>query len=170
ATGGTSLYNAVYAVDGRIGYVGPDVIPSLTDATKVAKVKSFSPDEVSVQATLETAAPPTGAAAENPANWVPVFGNPSAGYPIAGYTNFVFGQCYKNATFGANVRGFLTRHYGSTVVNGVEQGPNDAAIRAHKFIPLTKAWRDAVRARFATATNAGAVNNPSTCSGIGRPL
>ncbi|MEC4337474.1 substrate-binding domain-containing protein [Stenotrophomonas pavanii] len=170
ATGGTALYNAVYAADGRIGYVGPDVIPSLTDATKVAKVKGFSPDEVSVQATLETAAPPTGAAAENPANWVPVFGNPSAGYPIAGYTNFVFGQCYKNATVGANVRGFLTRHYGSTVVNGVEQGPNDAAIRAHKFIPLTKAWRDAVRARFATATNAGAVNNPSTCSGIGRPL
>ncbi|TGW16365.1 alkaline phosphatase [Stenotrophomonas maltophilia] len=170
ATGGTALYNAVYAADGRVGYVGPDVIPSLTDATKVAKVKGFSPDEVSVQATLETAAPPTGAAAENPANWVPVFGNPSAGYPIAGYTNFVFGQCYKNATVGANVRGFLTRHYGSVVVNGVEQGPNDAAIRAHKFIPLTKAWRDAVRARFATATNAGAVNNPSTCSGIGRPL
>ncbi|MBW8775690.1 MAG: substrate-binding domain-containing protein [Stenotrophomonas sp.] len=170
ATGGTALYNAVYATDGRVGYVGPDVIPSLTDATKVAKVKGFSPDEVSVQATLETAAPPTGAAAENPANWVPVFGNPSAGYPIAGYTNFVFGQCYKNATVGANVRGFLTRHYGSVVVNGVEQGPNDVAIRAHKFIPLTKAWRDAVRARFATATNAGAVNNPSTCSGIGRPL
>ncbi|CAM4133120.1 alkaline phosphatase [Stenotrophomonas lactitubi] len=170
ATGGTSLYNAVYAVDGRVGYVGPDVIPSLVDATKVAKVKGFSPDEVSVQATLETAAPPTGAAAENPANWVPVFGNPSAGYPIAGYTNFVFGQCYKNATVGANVRGFLTRHYGSVVVAGVEQGPNDAAIRAHKFIPLTKAWRDAVRTRFATASNAGAVNNPSTCSGIGRPL
>ncbi|EPJ6836970.1 substrate-binding domain-containing protein [Stenotrophomonas maltophilia] len=170
ATGGTALYNAVYAADGRVGYVGPDVIPSLTDATKVAKVKGFSPDEVSVQATLETAAPPTGAAAENPANWVPVFGNPSAGYPIAGYTNFVFGQCYKNATVGANVRGFLTRHYGSVVVNGVEQGPNDAAIRAHKFIPLTKAWRDAVRTRFATASNAGAVNNPSTCSGIGRPL
>ncbi|WP_432591995.1 substrate-binding domain-containing protein [Stenotrophomonas maltophilia] len=170
ATGGTALYNAVYAADGRVGYVGPDVIPSLTDATKVAKVKGFSPDEVSVQATLETAAPPTGAAAENPANWVPVFGNPSAGYPIAGYTNFVFGQCYKNATVGANVRGFLTRHYGSVVVNGVEQGPNDDAIRAHKFIPLTKAWRDAVRTRFATASNAGAVNNPSTCSGIGRPL
>ncbi|XFC39253.1 substrate-binding domain-containing protein [Stenotrophomonas indicatrix] len=170
ATGGTSVYNAVYAADGRIGYVGPDVIPSLTDATKVAKVKGFSPDEVSVQATLETAAPPTGTAAENPANWVPVFGNPSAGYPIAGYTNFVFGQCYKNATVGANVRGFLTRHYGSVVVAGVEQGPNDAAIRAHKFIPLTKAWRDAVRTRFATATNAGAVNNPSTCAGIGRPL
>ncbi|MBN5029726.1 substrate-binding domain-containing protein [Stenotrophomonas maltophilia] len=170
ATGGTALYNAVYAADGRVGYVGPDVIPSLTDATKVAKVKGFSPDEVSVQATLETAAPPSGAAAENPANWVPVFGNPSAGYPIAGYTNFVFGQCYKNATVGANVRGFLTRHYGSVMVNGVEQGPNDAAIRAHKFIPLTKAWRDAVRTRFATASNAGAVNNPSTCSGIGRPL
>ncbi|CAH0155791.1 substrate-binding domain-containing protein [Stenotrophomonas lactitubi] len=170
ATGGTSLYNAVYAADGRVGYVGPDVIPSLVDATKVAKVKGFSPDEVSVQATLETAAPPTGAAAENPANWVPVFGNPSAGYPIAGYTNFVFGQCYKNATVGANVRGFLTRHYGSVVVAGVEQGPNDAAIRAHKFIPLTKAWRDAVRTRFATASNAGAVNNPSTCASIGRPL
>ena len=113
ATGGTALYNAVYAVDGRVGYVGPDVIPSLTDATKIAKVKGFSPDEVSVQATLETAAPPTGAAAENPANWVPVFGNPNAGYPIAGYTNFVFGQCYKNGTVGANVRAF--RHVTTAV-------------------------------------------------------
>jgi hypothetical protein len=66
ATGGTSLYNTVYAAEGRIGYVGPDVIPNLTDATKVAKVKGFSPDEVSVQATLDTVAPPTGTDAETP--------------------------------------------------------------------------------------------------------
>ncbi|MBE7901678.1 alkaline phosphatase, partial [Paenibacillus polymyxa] len=62
ATGGTALYNAVYAADGRIGYVGPDVIPNLQDATKVAKLKGYSPDEVSVAATLNTIAPPSSAA------------------------------------------------------------------------------------------------------------
>lgn len=165
ATGGTSLYNAVYAADGRIGYVGPDVIPSLTDATKVAKVKGFSPDQVSVQATLDTVAPPTGTAAENPANWVPVFGNPSAGYPIAGYTNLVIGQCYKDSAVATSLRGFLARHYPATYPAAYE-----ASITGHGFIPLTKAWRDAIRNRFVLASSAAGLNNPSTCSGIGRPL
>lgn len=170
ATGGTALYNAVYAQAGRIGYVGPDVIPSLTDATKVAKVKGFSPDQVSVQATLETVAPPTGTAAENPANWVPVFGNPSAGYPIAGYTNLVIGQCYKDSTVANSLRGFLMRHYATDYTATPALVAHAKAITDHGFIPLTKVWRDAIRNRFVLAGNAAGLNNPSTCAGIGRPL
>lgn len=61
-------------------------IPNLKDATKVAKLKGYSPDEVSVAATLNTIAPPSTAAdIANPAKWVPVFTNPSAGYPIDPY-------------------------------------------------------------------------------------
>ncbi|WMJ69397.1 substrate-binding domain-containing protein [Stenotrophomonas sp. 24(2023)] len=163
ATGGTALYNTVYAADGRIGYVGPDVIPSLTDATKVAKVKGKSPDEVSVLATLDTIDPPTGDAALDPANWVPVFGNPSEGYPIAGYTNLVLGQCYKNATVASNLRTFLLSHYSSA-------GGSNTAIRAHGFIPLTQAWRDAIRNRFVLAGSSAGLNNPGACGSIGRPL
>lgn len=175
ATGGSALYSTVQAAVGRIGYVSPDAIPAadnteaarqaaLSDATKVAKVKGYSPNEVDVQATLESAAPPSGAAASDPANWVPVFGNPTTGYPIAGYTNLVFGQCYKNSTVANNLRTFLMGHY-----NAGTSGTNDTAVRAHGFIPLTKTWREAIRARFVLAGNAAALNNPSTCANIGRP-
>ncbi|EOW2136555.1 substrate-binding domain-containing protein [Stenotrophomonas sp. GD03908] len=176
ATGGSALYSTVQAAVGRIGYVSPDAIPAadnteaarqaaLSDATKVAKVKGYSPNEVDVQATLESAAPPSGADASDPAKWVPVFGNPANGYPIAGYTNLVFGQCYKATAVANSLRGFLMNHY-----NAGTNGTNDAAVRAHGFIPLTKTWREAIRARFVLAGNAAALNNPSTCANIGRPL
>ncbi len=163
ATGGTSLYNRVYQVAGAIGYVGPDVIPNLQDATKVAKVKGFSPDEVSVAATLNTIAPPTGADISNPAKWVPVFTNPTAGYPIAGYTNLVFAQCYRTLPQRQAVRNFLEKHYNLGV-----DGNNDAAVRAHGFIPLTQTWREAVANNLISATPATGLGNASTCAGIGR--
>jgi len=154
------LYASVYATANAVGYVGPDMIPSLTDATKVARLRGFSPSEVSVQATLDTVAPPTGAAAADPLNWVPVFTNPSTGYPIAGYTNFFLGQCYKNAAVATSLRTTLQKHY---------TGGNDTAIRAHGFIPLTSTWRTAVLQRFVLQSNAAAINNVSTCGTIGQP-
>ncbi|ELC7366847.1 substrate-binding domain-containing protein [Stenotrophomonas maltophilia] len=170
ASGDAAVYAAIFTTVGTIGYTGPDLSLDLSDATRVAQVKGFSPKDVSTQATLDNVPPPAGAAAENPANWVPWFGNPSSGYPIVGTTNLLFGQCYKDVLLAARVRGALSRLYGSVVVNGVEQGPNDAAIGAHNFIPLNKAWRDAIRMRFVAASNPAALNNPGTCSGIGRPL
>ncbi len=165
--GDAASYAMVMAGDGRIGYTGPDVISNLADATKVATVKGYSPTDVSAQATIESVAPPVGAAAENPASWIPVLANPSAGYPIVGLTNLVFGQCYKNKVVAASLRGFLLTHYGSTQVGG--QGPNDVAIRSHGFYPLPKMWRDAVRTRFAIPVSAWGLNNPGACNGIGRP-
>lgn len=157
------LYDAVYlpANAGAFGYVGPDVIPVLDDATKVAKLRGFSPDEVSVQATLNTVAPPTGTAANDPLNWVPVFTNPSTGYPIAGYTNFIIGQCYKDGAVADALRTTLRKHY----TNG-----NETAIRDHGFIPLTTAWMNAINARFIAPGNLAALNNATTCANIGRPL
>lgn len=169
SVGDVALYNMVMAGDGRIGYVGPDVIANLSDATKVATVKGYDPSAVSIQATIETITPPVGAAAENPANWVPVFSNPSAGYPIVGLTNLVFGQCYKNTIAAANLRRFLLIHYGSEQVNGLERGRNDLAVQSHGFYPLPKMWRDAIRTRFAIPVSAWGLNNPGTCNGIGRP-
>ncbi|MBA0434573.1 alkaline phosphatase [Stenotrophomonas maltophilia] len=168
--GDVALYNAVLVGDGRIGYTGPDVVANLSDATKVATVKGYSPAEVSLQATIETVSPPTGAAANDPANWVPVFGNPSVGYPIVGLTNLIIGQCYQNRMVGNSLRRFLLTHYGSAQVGGVEQGRNDVAVRSHGFYPLPTSWRDAIRTRFALAGNAAGLNNPAVCNGIGRPL
>ncbi|WP_049411976.1 substrate-binding domain-containing protein [Stenotrophomonas maltophilia] len=169
SVGDVALYNMVMAGDGRIGYVGPDVIANLSDATKVATVKGYDPTAVSAQATIETIAPPVGAAAENPANWVPVFANPSVGYPIVGLTNLVFGQCYKNTIAAANLRRFLLTHYGSDQVSGPGQGRNDLAVLNHGFYPLPRMWRDAIRTRFAVPVSTSGLNHPGVCNAIGRP-
>jgi len=167
ATGGTALYNTVFAVEGRIGYVGPDVIADLDDATRIATLRGFSPNEVNVSATLGSVAPPsTAQELANPSRWVPVFTNPTQGYPIAGYTNFVIGQCYKNATVATQIRLFLNRHYGAA-------GVTDQAVRDHGFIPLTPEWKTAVREQIATATAPNGLQNTSVCGSgatvIGRP-
>ncbi|KAF1016901.1 MAG: Alkaline phosphatase L [Stenotrophomonas maltophilia] len=161
ALGSQPLYDKVYATAGAVGYIGPDVVPNLSDATKIAKVRGFSPNDPSVQATLDTASVPTGDAAKDPKNWVPVFTDPpSVGYPIVGYTNFVLGQCYKTAAAANALRTFLLGHY---------NGNNDAASKSHGFVPLTPAWRDAIRTRFVVAGSTAGLNNPSTCAGLGRP-
>ena len=161
ALGSQPLYDKVYATTGAIGYIGPDVVPNLSDATKIAKVRGFSPNDPSVQATLDTVLPPTGAAANDVRNWAPVFTNPPAvGYPIVGYTTFELGQCYKAGNVALALRGFLLGHY---------NGNNDAASRAHGFVPLTPAWRDAIRTRFVLASSVNGVNNASACAGLGRP-
>lgn len=169
ATGGTALYNTVYAAEGRIGYVGPDVIPDLEDATKVATLRGFSPSEVNVSLTLDTIAPPsTPDELANPSRWAPVFTNPADGYPIAGYTNFVIGQCYKSAPVTAQLRGFLSTHY-----NLGATGTNDAKVRAHGFIPLNQAWRESIRNNLVLASTVNGLGNTTTCgvspNHIGRP-
>ncbi|WP_140718659.1 substrate-binding domain-containing protein [Pseudomonas sp. Hp2] len=163
--GDVALYNTIYAADGRIGYTGPDVIPDMGDATKVARIKGFSPNQANIQATLDTVAPPTGAAAADPAYWVPTFGNPSAGYPIIGYTNLILSQCYADATVASNVLSFLRKNY-AAVFN------NDAAIRAHGFIPLTATWKTAIRNRFTVAGAPQLIGDTANgCAGVpGRPL
>ncbi len=167
ATGGTALYNTVFSTEGYVGYVGPDVIPSLDDATRIAQLRGYSPNEVNVSATLGSIAPPsTPEELANPSRWAPVFTNPTTGYPIAGYTNFVIGQCYKNAAVATQIRLFLNRHYGTA-------GATDQAVRDHGFIPLTAAWKTAVREQIATVTAPNGLQNASVCGSgatlIGRP-
>lgn len=167
ADGGTSLYNTVFAAGttGRIGYVGPDVIPDLTDATRVARLRGLSPSEVNVGVTLESVLPPTGADIADQTKWVPVFTNPSAGYPIAGYTNLIIGQCYRSAPVTLQLRAFLSNHY-----NLGATGNNDDAVRAHGFIPLPQNWREAVRTNLVDAASANGLGNATACNGIGRPV
>lgn len=160
ATSEQAQYDRVMATGGAIGYSGPDIAVPLSDPTRVAKVRGYSPDDASVRATLDSIAPPTGSAAERPDNWVPTFSSPPVGYPIVGTTNLIFSQCHAELWEAMSLRVFLIPHYARR---------NDAAVSAHRFVPLAPAWAEAIRSRFAVAGVPTGLNNPSTCAGIGRP-
>ncbi|MCO3628840.1 protein disulfide reductase, partial [Pseudomonas aeruginosa] len=157
-----SVRNAVDNVSGSIGYEGPDGV-DLSDNSKIARVNGLLPTLANRVIAVRSVAPP-GVAADraDPSKWIPVFVNPNAGYSIVGYTNFVFGQCYKDATVAADLRAFLTQHYGGTTTN--------RAVADHRFVPLVASWKSAIMSAFITGTSENlAINNPSVCNGKGRP-
>ncbi|WP_085710150.1 MULTISPECIES: substrate-binding domain-containing protein [unclassified Pseudomonas] len=155
---------AVNAVDGSIGYAGPDNVDATSNAV-VARINGIQPTNPNVLLALVSLSPPTTIFdAGNPAKWSPVVANPTSGYKLAAYTNFIFGQCYKDAAVAAEVKAFLAAHYS---IPG-----NNVATQAHKFIAMSYAWKNAVIANFVTNTTGNNldINNPSVCNGIGRPL
>lgn len=184
AVGSQAVMTALNAAQGRITYMSPDyaatTLAGLSDATKVAKVAGVSPAPANVSAAIGAVTPPT-ANQSNPNNWVPVFTSqavidanpgdtslklyPTTGYPILGFTNLVFSQCYADATQTSQVRTFFTRHY-----NGVAGLSNDTAITNNRFVPLPSAWKQAVRDNFLTAASGLSIGNTNTCNAIGRPL
>ncbi|QXI25844.1 substrate-binding domain-containing protein [Pseudomonas vanderleydeniana] len=181
ATGSQGVMTALNSTAGGITYMSPDfaatTLAGLDDATKVAQINGLSPAPANVSAAIAAVPVPAAANRSNPNAWVPVFAAaasstdpsvvayPSSGYPILGFTNLVFSQCYADATQTSQVRDFFTRHYGSTAATN-----NDAAITANRFVPLPAAWKVAIRGSFLTATSAQAIGNTSVCNTIGRPL
>lgn len=153
--------SAVSAVDGSIGYSGPDGI-AVTNNAVVARVNGVMPTLANVTIALSSAPLPT--TPSYPVQWVPVVANPSSGYAMSGYSNLLFGQCYRDAAVANDLRAFLAKHYS---VPG-----NTAAAAAHGFAPLPTIWKNAVTANFITNTTGNNldINNPSVCNGIGRPL
>ncbi|CAI8724468.1 Alkaline phosphatase L [Pseudomonas chlororaphis] len=162
-SGSGAVATAVANNDGAIGYVSPD-FAEFNNAAKVVTVNGFLPTEVNVQLTLDTERPPTdplsGKDVTNPLDWVPTFPNPSTGYPIVGYTNLVFSQCYKDAGDNLRIRNFLNAHY---------TGVNNTTVSGHSFIPLSPTWQAAVHNTFYNTTSALRVGNTNVCNGIGRP-
>ncbi|PQP04080.1 protein disulfide reductase [Pseudomonas frederiksbergensis] len=181
AVGSQAVMTAVNAADGRITYMSPDyaapTLAGLDDATKVAKVAGVSPAPANVSAAIAAVAVPAAANRANPNAWVPVFAAttsptdpsvvayPTTGYPILGFTNVIFSQCYADGTQSTQVRDFFTRHYGANAASN-----NDAAITANRFVPLPLAWKTAIRNTFLTATSAQSIGNTNVCNTIGRPL
>ncbi|MGY2378251.1 substrate-binding domain-containing protein [Pseudomonas sp. SDO524_S393] len=184
ATGSQGVMTALAGADGGITYMSPDfaapTLAGLDDATKVARVgkdvaanvQGVSPAAANVSAAINAVPLPAAADRGNPDAWVPVFGKPNtagvvpyptSGYPILGFTNLIFSQCYADATQTTQVRDFFAKHYGATA-------NNDAAIEANAFVPLPANWKAAVRASFVTASNALSIGNTNVCNGIGRPL
>lgn len=184
ATGSQGVMTSLNATAGGITYMSPDfaapTLAGLDDATKVARVgkvvatntAGVSPAAANVSAAINAVPVPATTDRGNPDAWVPVFGPdntagvqpyPTSGYPILGFTNVIFGQCYADATQTTQVRDFFTKHYGASA-------NNDAAITANAFVPLPNTWKIAIRGSFLTATNALSIGNTNVCNGIGRPL
>ena len=178
ATGSQGVMTALNATDGGITYMSPDYAAStlagLDDATKVAKVGGVSPAPDNVSAAITVVPVPTNVNDQNA--WVPVFGPagsadptvvpyPTTGYPILGFTNLIFSQCYADATQTSQVRAFFTRHFGSSALNS-----NDNAIKANRFVPLPTTWKTAITNNFVTATSTLSIGKADVCNGIGRPL
>lgn len=173
------VMDALNAAQGRITYMSPDyaatTLAGLSDATKVAKVAGVSPAPANVSTAIAAVAVPAAANRANPNAWVPVFAAttsptdpsvvayPSTGYPILGFTNVIFSQCYVDGTQSTQVRDFFTRHYGVST-------NNDAAITANRFVPLPALWKTAIRNTFLTASSAQSIGNTNVCNAIGRPL
>jgi len=159
--GTADVATAVNAVDGSIGYVGPDGVNAASNAV-VARVNGVQPTTANVSLALGTAPLPT--VPSNPTQWVPVVAQPASGYPIVAYTNLIIGQCYKDAAVATDVRNFLTTHYSNP--------GNNAATVAHSFTPVPTNWKAAVTANFITNTSGNNldINNANACNGVGRPL
>ena len=61
---------------------------------------------------MNTVPPNTKAAASDPTMWVPTNPQPSAGYPIAAYANWILSSCY--TTVGPFVLQYLSQPYNKT--------------------------------------------------------
>ncbi|MGY2439853.1 substrate-binding domain-containing protein [Pseudomonas sp. SDO52101_S400] len=156
----SDVATTVNAVDGSIGYVGPDGVNAASNAV-VARINSVQPTSLNVTLALGSAPLPT--TPSDPSQWVPVVANPTSGYPIVAYTNFIFGQCYKDAAVAADVKAFLTTHYSNP--------GNNTATSAHGFIPVPTGWKNAVTANFITNSSGNNldINNANACNTVGRP-
>ncbi|MEI2417862.1 substrate-binding domain-containing protein [Orrella sp. JC864] len=162
ATGSQGVIDALGAAEGRITYISPDFIEGPLDGDNIARVRGAAPTTENVIAALGTSAPPSGAARDNPANWVPTFANPSQGYPIVGYTNFIVGQCYQNPAVQQRILDLIEAHV---------FGDFDAKVVEHRFIPLPPATKAAILQAFVEGSDGRNLNvgNATECNGVGRP-
>jgi ABC-type phosphate transport system substrate-binding protein len=90
-------------------------------------------------------APSTFATAEVQTNWVPSIATPTEGYPIVGYTNMIFAQCYANNNVATELRTFLKDQYNGTYATQIANAG---------FVAVPKAFVTEIDRTFITNTNA----------------
>lgn len=176
AKGSDGVADLIEGETSAITYLSPD--PAFTAALSTAYLKNeidqqiYAPTADDVRTALNSTLPTaTGGVVRNPTatgwadannqanpfNWIRSTVNPSAGYPISGYTNLVLSQCYVDATVTAAVKDFLTKHYAAA---------NSARIDDHKLVSLSTTNRSRILAAFVTGTSANLnVGNATVCGG-----
>jgi ABC-type phosphate transport system substrate-binding protein len=143
----------------QIGYLSPDftqiasVHASQSGFPAVAAVVNqnittgasagvgINPTVGATRAALATAPLPNNGNAANPASFDPLVPQPTAGYPIVGFTTWDLAQCYSNPAVATGIRNFLMNFYTSPTLttsqftNGFSPLPNNfyAVISADIF-------------------------------------
>jgi len=136
----------------------------------------YSPSVVNTTAALLAGGgtPPAGkpgiGGATDPAvqtNWVPQIAAPGKGYPIVGYTNINFAQCYKSATVAKTIEAVLQNQI---------NGKYNVEMNARGFVPVTSiagqalsnAFGKAIINNFVTNTTGNKlnINNPTVCATV----
>ena len=155
------MVSTVKATNGSLGYVSPDAV-NINSNAEVSRVNGNLPTQANVSTALGSVAPPANAADRaDPSKWVPVFTNPSAGYPSSVTPTSSSASATRDASVSTDVRAFINKHYGGTTTN--------AAVAAHGFIPLTPAWKSAIVSAFYTGTSENlAIGNTNVCNTKGR--
>jgi len=158
-----------------IGYISPDytsIAPNSGHATSlpVASLtnavsgKNYQPSITNTGLALSNpgagvkhaGAPSTKAEAETQADWVPAIPTPSKGYPIVGYTNMLFAQCYADNNVATELLTFLTDHFNGTYATQITNAGFNA-------VPNT--FASAIDKDFITNSSKYGLNiqNPADC-------
>lgn len=147
ATGSGGVRSALLTIQSSSGtpaavaYLSPDytntfLAPSSSSASPALQVASlrngntyYAPTAANATLALGTIAPPTGTAASDPTQWVPVSGanytalaKPTSGYPVSGTSQIILSQCYASAAVTKAVVDFLTDHYTTTSFASIVHG------------------------------------------------
>ena len=162
---------------GAIGYLSPDyttVAPANSTLTNTfppvaGVVNSISgatvlPNTANTSAALNTgnSQVPTGTALADPRLWVPSTPNPSVGYPIVGYTVWVFPTCYQTTNAEASVRTYVNQLISSSTYRNV--------ILNNGFIPPVTSLRTAINTHLLSESSAGVnIGNRATCASSSFP-
>ncbi len=182
SSGSSGVFGSLGGQTSSIGYLSPDytsittVIPGNT--LKVAAVQGVgetvgtTPTTINIVKGLASAgagaahaAPPAQSAANTVDAWVPLIPVVTAGYPIVGYTTFVFPQCYANANIAKGVSTFLKLHYKAPAYQAIQNTNGFVTVQgtaAAKYVP-------AILANVLANTNGWNynINNSTACFGKG---
>jgi ABC-type phosphate transport system substrate-binding protein len=145
ANGNQGVANKVNLVNGAVGYNTADQVqPIVAAGPQTAQLQSqydidnvtnlwHLPTAAGAQAAMGAVTPVFNSDADrtNPLNWasqgtVPNPAQPGA-YPIAGFSWFLFYQCYSSAAFASSIPAYLTWHYTPGALASAVLGDNGMA-------------------------------------------
>jgi ABC-type phosphate transport system substrate-binding protein len=194
-TGSGGVATELETTAGAIGYLSPDYTSIATASANsahntllVAKVANATtglgvlPNTSGTKAALKTAtfAVTDATSGANPVNWVPLVANPTAGYPIVGYTEALFAQCYSNTSIAAAVKLFINGNISTSAIPSFISGvaPDGVVLADNGFVPVPSAIAKLVTAHIVGNTGKAAtktapatywnldIGNATACKGL----